>query len=168
MILVNISQTGTYIKNYEIFKDFNDNFYIYRAKMMKEQLKDQANRADPKMDRLQAMAKISETFGYGEKIKGAKKEQAPKKPIAPTEPRSKKKIQASKQKIQDPESSRMKSKSSSNPAPASGVKKWDFGATSSYSSPGPRGKSSIEVDPELGMSNLNLSDFIHDENLLMI
>ena len=42
--------------------------------MMKEQLKDQANRADPKMDRLQAMAKISETFGYGEKIKGAKKD----------------------------------------------------------------------------------------------
>ena len=136
--------------------------------MMKEQLKDQANRVDPKMDRLQAMAKISETFGYGEKIKGAKKEQPPKKPIAPTEPRSKKKIQASKSKIQDPESSRMKSKSSANPAPVSGVKKWDFGAQSSYSSPGPRGKSSIEVDPELGMSNLNLSDFILDGNLQMI
>ena len=120
--------------------------------MMKEQLKDQSNRADPKMDRLQAMAKISETFGYGEKIKGAKKEQAPKK-AAPTEPRSKKKIQAtSKPRIQDPESSRKSSKSSANPA--SGIKKWDFGAQSSYSSPGPRGKSSIEVDPELG-TNFN-------------
>merc|ERR1711963_1014673 len=143
-------------------------YFTNSAKMMKEQLKDQANRADPKMDRLQAMTKISETFGYGEKIKGAKKEQAPKKPIVPTEPRSKKKIQASKSKIQDPESSRMKSKSSANPAPVYGVKKWDFGAQSSYSSTGPRGKSSIEVDPELGMSNLNLSDFIRDENLQMI
>ena len=64
------------------------------------------------------MAKISDTFGYGEKIK---KEAPPMKKPLTTEPKTKKKIQTgSKSKVENKPSTQKPK------PPAGGVKQWDF------------------------------------------
>merc|ERR1712180_315003 len=69
-----------------------------RAKMLKDQASNSPERKSEKVNRLDAMAKISDTFGYGEKIK---KEAPPMKKPLTTEPKTKKKIQTgSKSKVE--------------------------------------------------------------------
>merc|ERR1712242_321347 len=95
-----------------------------------------AQRESRKNERLQAMAKISETFGYGEK---AKKESPPlKKPLIPTEPRTTKKktVEAAK------------ATTTVKNVKKTGVKKWEFdtpNAGSAFSSK----KKNVDVNPEL-------------------
>ena len=127
--------------------------------MMKEQPSDTRSPSQrvsdsKKQNRLDAMAKISETFGYGDPSQKMKaKKEASKKPSAPTEPRPKKKIQASKE-IKQQQLKQLTKKSKS--AAVGGVKPWDFGSSpassgGSTSLLGGGGKSEkgVNVDPEL-------------------
>ena len=152
-------------------------YFTNRAKMMKEKNDSTSKSSSEKTDRLQAMAKISDTFGYGEvkvnKGRGdVKKDQVgqkAKKPLlvpTPTEPRPKtKKIQAAKEiqlqkKIQATKEIQQKKKSKSAAVGGGGgVKPWDFGSTSGGSASllGSGKKSSstsgsgVNVDPELDL-----------------
>ena len=153
-------------------------YFTNRAKMMKEKNDSTSKSSSEKTDRLQAMAKISDTFGYGEvkvnKGRGdVKKDQVgqkAKKPLlvpTPTEPRPKtKKIQAAKEiqlqkKIQATKEiqQKKKSKSAAVGGGGGGVKPWDFGSTSGGSasllSSGKKSSSTsgsgVNVDPELDL-----------------
>ena len=115
-------------------------YFTNRAKMLKDKGENsspaQSSGSRRKTERLQAMAKISETFGYGEKVK---KESPPlKKPLIPTEPRQKKKIQVKPKETREEPKPKPKQMTS-------GVKQWDFGAKSLPS----KQKQNLDVDPEL-------------------
>ena len=143
-------------------------YFTNRAKMLKEKSNSSQSstnnatniptKADKVARRLAAMAKISETFGYGEKLKNnAKKESPPlKKPLIPTEPKPKKKIQTAN-KPKDVSEPRKPTRSNSTP----GVKKWDFGSKPRNESNG----SKLDVDPELdGM----LAQLENDEDFMKL
>lgn len=99
------------------------------------------------------MAKISDTFGYGEKVK---KESPPMKKPLTTEPKPKKKIQTgSKSKETTTTNNTSTESKQQKPKPAkSGVKKWDFSSNPAASSlksvtKSQIGGSGLGVDPEL-------------------
>ena len=116
-------------------------YFTNRAKMMKDK---QEQKPNEKVKRLEAMAKISETFGYGERIK---KESPPlKKPLIPTEPKqNRRKVvkppAPTKDLVERVELSSMPKKS--------GVKKWEFEAPPSAKPRSKKSGSHFEVDPEL-------------------
>ena len=86
------------------------------------------------------MAKISETFGYGERIN--KKESPPLKKPNTTEPR-----QNRKKVVQKP----LKPIEPVEPTPkpkAKGVKKWEFDSNSLPAKPS-RNRKNLDIDPEL-------------------
>ena len=124
-------------------------YFSNRAKMLRETSSSSIGSADKnqninsrkstKANRLDAMAKISETFGYGEKIEGRKNEPSLRKPSAPTEPRSKKKVQAATKLSAQSEDQKQPPKRSPR-----GVKKWDFSKPTNITK-----QPNIDVDPEL-------------------
>ena len=122
--------------------------------MMKEQPSDTRSPSQrvsdsKKQNRLDAMAKISETFGYGDPSQKMKaKKEASKKPSAPTEPRPKKKIQASKPNTQAQETPKKSSRNAN-----SGVKQWDFASSDS--------KGSSKPVPALGNAKNKYFDIIY-------
>ena len=124
-------------------------YFTNRAKMLKDKQITSTNQSNSrqsneKVNRLEAMAKISETFGYGERIK---KESPPlKKPLIPTEPK-----QNRRKVVRPPRPTKdlveVVELGPSRPKAKGGVKKWDFDTPSK---PPPRSKkSSLDVDPEL-------------------
>ena len=124
-------------------------YFTNRAKMLKDKqisTPNQSNgrpKTNEKVNRLEAMAKISETFGYGERIK---KESPPlKKPLIPTEPK-----QNRRKVVRPPPATKdlveIVDLGPSRPKAKGGVKKWDFDSPSAKPQ---RSKKSLDVDPEL-------------------
>ena len=112
-------------------------FLTNRTKMLKEQ---GVNPRSEKVNRLEAMAKISETFGYGERIN--KKESPPLKKPNTTEPRQNRKKVVKPLKTAEPVEPPKPSKA------ARGVKKWEFESNSLPAKP-TRSRKNLDIDPEL-------------------